>query len=43
MDFANILKIPPKPTSIAEAERKWREEDTQSWRLLRRMLKAGIS
>lgn len=25
MDFASILKIPPKPASIAEAERKWRE------------------
>lgn len=25
MDFANILKIPPKPAAIAEAERVWRE------------------
>ncbi|TJW69303.1 MAG: hypothetical protein E5V29_08010 [Mesorhizobium sp.] len=23
MDFANILKIPPKPVAIADAERKW--------------------
>ncbi|RWC41970.1 MAG: hypothetical protein EOS28_18435 [Mesorhizobium sp.] len=23
LDFASILKIPPKPTAIAEAERKW--------------------
>ncbi|MBB6407649.1 hypothetical protein HNQ71_000293 [Mesorhizobium sangaii] len=25
MDFANILKIPPKPAAIAQAERVWRE------------------
>lgn len=25
LDFASILKIPPKPTTIAEAESKWRE------------------
>ncbi|MGX9575775.1 hypothetical protein [Mesorhizobium sp. f-mel] len=25
LDFAAVLKIPPKPAAIAEAERKWRE------------------